>query len=71
MKYCILSSGKNLAGNNSLYKQTQQQVQFRNKIIAVIFAVPLLYFFPFVIVAYDWCIGRYSIDSWTLVFPIW
>lgn len=33
--------------------------------------IAILYFSPFALVAYHWYIGKYTIDSWVIYYPIW
>lgn len=63
--------GTKLPGNSTLYVETQRRVRFQTKMFAIIFVSSIPTMSIFMIVAYDWCMGKYSIDSWHFLFPVW
>lgn len=55
-----------------IYARTADKLDLIVKrIVIAIFVPAAMYLSPFIKVTFDWCLGRYTIDSWFFYYPIW
>lgn len=55
-----------------VYARAGQQITFVMKIcIIVAAATAIAQVSPFLLVAYLWCMGKYTLNSWFFCYPIW
>lgn len=58
--------------NEVIYVRAEQRVGFvTNSIIRASFLIPTMSLLPFILAAYNWCMGNYTIHSWFFYFPVW
>lgn len=69
---------KNITGTNIdetnkvIYAAADQYISYGTKMIMkgiILFGAS--YLSPFLVVAFHWCLGKYTIESWFLFFPLW
>lgn len=68
----FISKGIRLKKSYKLYAQVEQQISFyagiaKNNIYLLIVTA----LFPFACVAYDYCLGKYTIESWIFLITFW
>lgn len=58
--------------NKAIYVRAEQRNDFASKIILVgLASIPIAFLSPFVLAAYHWCLGKFTIDSWFFLYPVW
>lgn len=58
--------------SRAIFQRAAQQINEAIKIISrTTLPVPILYFSPFIEVVYHLCMGKYSIESWHVYYPLW
>lgn len=58
--------------NEVIYLAAEQRVSFvTNFIIRASFLIPTMSLLPFILAAYNWSMGNYTIHSWFFYFPVW
>lgn len=67
----FLPTGINSNANHMLYTQTQQRVILYSGHFSVVFLSAIIPLGAFVPVAIHWCMGSYTIDSWSFYWPVW
>lgn len=68
----IYFSGARLKLNTAIYARAEQRNNFATKIILKgLVPIPIAFLSPFVLAAYHWCLGKYTIDSWFFLYPVW
>lgn len=61
-----------LDANKMLYARTHRRVENLMKVCAcAVSPAPVRYVIAFLVVAYDVCVGQYSIDSWFFDSNLW
>lgn len=64
--------GEEKGKSEKIYVKATQKASFATKIIIYgSLWVPILSISPFLLAAYHWCLGIYTLDSWILFFPVW
>lgn len=60
------------AENGMLYGRAAEQANFGTKVILFgLISSVMLSISPFVLVAYHWSLGKYTLNSWIFYYPIW
>lgn len=58
--------------NAVIYVGAEQQTSTATtKFIYCLISIPVVSSSPFLVAAYHWCVGKYTIDSWFFFFPVW
>lgn len=58
--------------NEVIYVGAEQRVSFvTNFIIRASILIPTMSLMPFILAAYNWYTGNYTIHSWFFYFPVW
>lgn len=58
--------------NEKIYVEAERLSNFVIKIIVYgTFWIPTLTLAPIVLAVHHWCSGKYAIDSWIILFPVW
>lgn len=64
--------GANKVENEMIYTRAELRINFVMKIIYFGYVpIPMVSLSPFVVAAYHWCLGNYTLDSWFFFLPIW
>lgn len=64
--------GAKTVENQMIYARAELRINFIMKIIYCGYVpIPIVSLSPFVVAAYDWCMGNYTLDSWFFFMPIW
>lgn len=68
----FLHIGAKKEGNEIIYIRAEQRISFATKIfIYSSIMTPTSTLAPFILAAYHWFLGKYTINSWILFFPAW
>lgn len=68
----IFFKGIRLKGNAVIYAEVEQRVTFYADIAKKnVYMISAAALFPFLRVAFDLCLGKYTIDSWIFVIAFW
>lgn len=58
--------------NKAIYAETERKIKFGLDIFSYgMFGTIAACLAPFILVAYHWCLGKYTIDSWFFFSPVW
>lgn len=58
--------------NNKMYEKTEGAFKLFLKSALNFFLIPVVWSLsPFIVVAYYWCLGKYTIDSWFFFYSVW
>lgn len=69
---CFVLKGNRLKKSHELYAQVERQISFYADIAKKnIYLLIITALFPFACVAYDFCLGKYAIESWIFLVTFW
>lgn len=58
--------------NKIIYEKAATQINFAMKVLVIsIWSNVMMHLSPFILVFYEWCLRKYTIDSWFFYVPIW
>lgn len=65
-------AGIKVTVNEAVYTEAEKKIEHSLDTFLRAFIVPIVSSFtPFILVAYHWCMGKYTLDSWFYLFTVW